>query len=103
MKAIIYKPTKNAMQTGNAGSKHWVLEYLSKTPKSIEPLMGWTSMNDTTQEIVLYFDSSEEAEAYAKSKGIDYELRLPKVKKIRPKAYADNFSFSRVRTRPTGH
>jgi hypothetical protein len=39
----------------------------------------------------LNFSSQEEAVAYAKRKGIDYVLRAPQARVVRPKSYADNF------------
>ena len=41
MRARIYKPTKNAMQSGKARTKQWVLEYEQETARTVDPLMGW--------------------------------------------------------------
>ena len=46
MIARIFKPAKNAMQSGTALTKQWRLEYEPKQPQVIEPLMGWTSSGD---------------------------------------------------------
>ena len=61
MTARIYKPARNAMQSGTAKSKEWVLDYEPEQPRMIDPLMGWTSSADMKQELRLQFDSKEEA------------------------------------------
>ena len=65
MRARIYKPTKNAMQSGKARTKLWLLEYEPETARVPDPLMGWTSSNDMRQQLALEFDTREEAIAYA--------------------------------------
>ena len=70
MRARIYQPTKNAMHSGRARTKQWVLEYEPETPREIDPLMGWTSSSDMLQQVQLEFETSEEAVAYAKEHGL---------------------------------
>ena len=64
MTARIYKPARTAMQSGTAKSKEWVLDYEPEQPRTVEPLMGWTSSADMKQEVHLVFDTAEEAVAY---------------------------------------
>ena len=59
MRARIYKPAKNAMQSGKARTKQWVLEYEPESPRTIDPLMGWTSSSDTQSQVRLRFESRE--------------------------------------------
>ena len=65
MRARIYRPAKNAMQSGRAGTKLWRLDYEPESPREIDPLMGWTSSGDMRSQLCLGFDSAEEAVAYA--------------------------------------
>ena len=95
MTARIFKPAKNAMQSGNAQTKEWRLEYEPEQPRAVEPLMGWTSSGDMKQQLTLHFDSKEEAIAYCERKGIPYQLIEPKGSAYRQMAYADNFAFRR--------
>ena len=95
MTARIYKPAKTAMQSGTAKTKSWVLDYEPTEPKEVEPLMGWTSSGDTRQQVCLRFDSKEEAIAYAERNGIPYDIEIPRERRVRIKAYADNFSYKR--------
>ena len=69
MPARIYKPARNAMQSGKGQSDHWVLEHEQESKRAADPLMGWTSTSDTITQVKLTFDTREEAEAYAKRKG----------------------------------
>jgi hypothetical protein len=55
MRVKIYKPSKTAMSSGRAKTKHWVLDYLNDQPGAIEPLMGWTSSFDTKNQVRLRF------------------------------------------------
>ena len=65
MTARIYRPAPNAMQSGRARTKLWLLEYEPERPRGIDPLMGWTSSSDMRQQVQLEFDTKEEAIAYA--------------------------------------
>ena len=89
-KAIIYIPNKNPMQSGNAKSNKWILEFITKDPTR-NPLMGWESSSDTLTELKLEFSSKELAINYAKKKKIDFNLIEPKKRKTVKKSYADNF------------
>ena len=42
------------------------------------------------------FRHAEEAIAYAERAGIPYDVEIPHARKIKPKAYADNFSYGRM-------
>ena len=94
--ARIHKPAKTAMQSGTARTKQWLLEFERAEPREIEPLMGWTSSGDTRQQVKLWFDTMEEAVAYATREGIPFRVEEPEVAKRRTIAYADNFKFNRV-------
>ena len=96
MAARIYKPTRTAMQSGQAKTKEWLLVYEPEVPRQIEPLMGWTSSSDMKQQLRLRFATQEEAVAYADRHGIPYRVYEPKEPARRKITYADNFSFRRV-------
>ena len=96
MVARIYKPARNAMQSGTAKTKLWTLDYEPAQPRQVEPLMGYTSSGDMNSQLRLHFDTKEEAIAYAERHGIAYQLQEPKEPARRKMAYSDNFSFKRV-------
>lgn len=96
MVARIYKPARNAMQSGVAKTKFWVLEYEPERPRSIEPLMGYTSSSDMNSQVKLRFETKEEAVAYAERHAIPYRVYEPHEPERRRIAYSDNFSFRRV-------
>lgn len=91
MSAIIYKPAKNAMQSGTANSEEWILKFAPAKPAVAEPLMGWTGSADTQKQVMLRFETEEEAVSYAKKHRIEFSLVKPAPKKTSPKSYADNF------------
>jgi hypothetical protein len=95
MKARIYKPARTAMQSGNANTKDWVLDYEPEQPREIEPLMGWTSSGDMRSQVRLRFDNLEEAIAYCQRHGIAYQVSEPTQSARRTISYAENFSFKR--------
>ena len=95
MRARIYQPPKNAMQSGWATTRQWVLEFIPTSPRRPDPLMGWIGSADTQPQVHLHFDTQDEAVAYAEKHGIAYEIELTHTRKFRPKAYADNFRFGR--------
>ena len=98
MVARIYRPCKNAMQSGLGGTKHWRLQYAPESPKSHEPVMGYTSSSDMKSQIKLDFDTKEEAVEYCKRNGIAYKLQDEQPRKHRPRSYADNFRYGRIGT-----
>ena len=97
MRARIYKPARNAMQSGSAKSKRWVLEFAPASPREVDPLMGWTSSNDTQSQVKLRFDIKEAALEYAKENGIEAVVSEPKTRKanIRAGGYGENFATHR--------
>ena len=95
MLARIYRPAKNAMQSGKAKTQDWLLEFEPKSARASDPLTGWTVTADTEGQIRLSFDSKDEAVAYAQAHGISFQVVDPKPAKRIIKAYADNFAFGR--------
>jgi hypothetical protein len=96
MTARIYRPAKTAMQSGQGKSSRWLLAYDQELPRKVEPLMGWTSSSDMRQQIKLWFDSAEDAVAYAERNGIAYSVEQPNTADHRTLSYSDNFKYNRL-------
>ncbi len=94
-RARIFQQPKNAMQSGTARTQDWVLEFAPSEARRADPLMGWSGSADMQAQVRLVFGTREEAEAYAQRQGLEYDMELPRAKKFRPKAYAENFRFGR--------
>ena len=90
-KAIIFKPSKTAMQSGLGNTDKWILKYITENP-GINPLMGWESSTDTLTELKLEFSTKESAIDYAKKNKIEFEIINPQKRKIVKKSYSDNFT-----------
>lgn len=97
MRARIYQPARNAMQSGQAKTKTWYLDYMPADAREIDPLMGWTSSGDTQAQVRLKFDSREAAEAYAREKGLTVAVTQPQKRapNVRPRGYGANFATDR--------
>jgi hypothetical protein len=95
--ARIFRPAKTAMQSGRGQTRKWVLEYEPATGRKPDPLMGWTSAADTLNEVRLHFETIEEARAFADKQGLVYSVIEPQATSEKPKSYADNFRYDRVR------
>lgn len=97
MRARIYQPAKTAMQSGTAKTTVWLLEFAPASAREVDPLMGWTSSDDTQSQVRLRFDSRAEAEAYANAKGIAYDVteKTPRKPVIRQRGYGENFATDR--------
>ncbi|MCW8915990.1 MAG: ETC complex I subunit [Magnetovibrio sp.] len=95
--ARIYRPARNAMQSGNPTKAKWVVEYAPSEAKTLDPLMGWVGSGDTQAQVKLRFDSQEDAVAYAERVGLDAQVIAAKEPKLITKSYADKFAFDRVR------
>lgn len=95
MRARIYQPAKNAMQSGKARTQQWLLDYEPESRREPDPLMGWTSSSDMRQQVSLEFDSCDEAVAYAEKHGIAYTVFEPHRPAPKSKSYSDNFRVDR--------
>lgn len=97
MRARVYQPAKTAMSSGQAKTKTWLLEFAPSSPRSVDPLMGWTSSSDTQTQVRMSFDTKDAALAYARDHGIDAQVTEPKKRKpnIRARGYAENFAVDR--------
>jgi hypothetical protein len=96
--ARIFRPAKTAMQSGRRQTRKWVLEYEPATGRHPDPLMGWTSAADTLNQVRLHFGTVEEARGFADRLGLAYTVFEPNAISEKPKSYADNFRYDRVRT-----
>ena len=92
--ARIYVPAKNAMRS-IALAKSWVLDFEQASPKTIEPLRGWTSSADVRQQLRLRFDSRADAIAYFEQNGLAYRVFEPNPPKRVVQDYANNFAYTR--------
>ena len=97
MRARIYQPARNAMQSGQAKTKDWVLDFAPATARDIDPLMGWTSSSDTQAQVRMKFDSKDAAIAYAEDKGMAFTVTEPQKRahKVRQGGYGENFATAR--------
>lgn len=100
MRARIYQPSKTAMQSGQAKTHQWVLEFAPSAPRELDPLMGWTGSSDTQSQVRMAFDSREAALDYARRHGIEAVVLRPRPRKhnVRPTGYAENFAPNRRAT-----
>lgn len=97
MRARIYQPARTAMQSGTAKTRTWYLEFAPASGRELDPLMGWTSSDDTQSQVRLKFESREAAEDYAREKGLEFDVLEPHKRKpnVRPRGYGENFATDR--------
>ncbi len=98
MTARIFCPAPSATQSGPGPAKPWRLVFAPESPRSIDPLMGWTSSHDMKQQLRLSFATREEAVAYAERNAFAYRVEEPgpNLASRRTASYSDNFKTSRV-------
>ena len=75
MRARIFQRPKSSMQSGQAHTGGWVLDFQPAEREVNDPLMGWWGSGDTQGMVRLAFDTPEDAKAYADKHGITYRLR----------------------------
>lgn len=95
----IFKPAKNAMQSGIQNTKLWNIDFDNRE-RWENPTMGWCSNADPLSNIsmAMSFKTKEEAIDFVERQGWSYEVEEPIVKQMVPKSYAANFSWDK-RTR----
>ena len=95
MLARIYQPPRSAMQSGRSNADVWILEYVSRSQQTIDPLTGTVRSTDMLDQVELKFPSAEAAVAYAKKHDIPHRVVPAKSAKRIPRSYADNFAYGR--------
>jgi hypothetical protein len=73
--ALIYKPARSAMTSGKARTRQWKLRFEPRSPRVIEPLMGWTASGDTLAQVELTFPSAQAAASFARRQGLSYVVQ----------------------------
>ena len=81
----------NAMQSGQAQSRKWILEFEPSEARKADPLTGWAGSSDTQRQVKLSFATADAARAYAEKYGIQYSMVPAPNKTLKLQAYADNF------------
>lgn len=97
MDARIYRQRRSHMQAGRAKANRWVVELLKSGRRTSDPLMGWTSIDDTRNQVELTFETREEAIAYARRAGLNFTVEEPRKTQRLVKSYAENFAADRKR------
>ena len=90
IKAKIYIPAKNSMQSGLGKADKWVIKFEAENT-GVNPLMGWETSSNTLSELNLEFSTKELAIEYAKKNKINFEIVEPQKRKVVKKSYSDNF------------
>jgi NADH dehydrogenase ubiquinone Fe-S protein 4 len=91
MPARIYQNPMNAMQSGQALTKKWVLEFEPSEARKADPLTGWAGSGDTQRQVKLTFATADAARSYADKYGISFSMVATPNKTLKIQAYADNF------------
>jgi len=95
MLAKIYRPAKNAMQSGKALTKKWRLEFEPRLAPRPDALMGWISSADPNGQVRISFDTKEAAIEFARAHDIPHQVvETPEAKRV-IRSYSDNFAFRR--------
>uniref|UniRef100_A0A6F9DM52 NADH dehydrogenase [ubiquinone] iron-sulfur protein 4, mitochondrial n=1 Tax=Phallusia mammillata TaxID=59560 RepID=A0A6F9DM52_9ASCI len=98
-KVRIFRPAKNAMQSGNQNTKLWKIEF-DTMERWENPTMGWGSNADPLSNIsmAMSFKTKEDAMAFVERQGWSCYVDEAKEKQMQPKSYGANFSWNK-RTR----
>jgi|TARA_B110000114_G_scaffold84227_1_gene89067 hypothetical protein len=97
MFARIYQPAKTAMSSGTAKTKSWVLEFVPTEERNVDPLMGWTSSDETQTQVRLEFETKDAALDYAELNDISATVQgsQKRALNIRAGGYGENFATHR--------
>ena len=91
----VYQPRKNAMQSGRAKTKHWMVEFEPGAQPANDTLMGWVGQGDTRNQLKMRFESRDDAVAFCTRNGLEFQVIEPQARKLQRKSYSDNFSPDR--------
>ena len=77
-KVLIEPRITKTTQSAERLSHQWQLSWQrSSGERHLDPLMGWSSTSDPMAQVLLYFDSREDAIAFAKRNGWNYDVDAP--------------------------
>ena len=91
----VYQPRKNAMQSGRAKTKFWLVEFEPGAQAKADTLMGWVGQGDTRNQLKMRFDSRDDAVAFCTRNSLDFQVIEPKSRRVHRKSYSDNFGYDR--------
>ncbi len=95
-KARIHNAATSTQSEAEGKGRDWLIEFAPDQANRIDPLTGWYGSDDTQRQVVLRFGSRDDAVAYARAQGWDYDVEERRqVSSIKPKSYADNFRYDR--------
>ena len=80
------------MQSGAAGTTHWVMEFEPRVAPFMDFLMGWTGSIDPLDQPRMTFPTKEAALAFARRQGWTASVSQPHGTHLPPRSYADNFT-----------
>lgn len=96
---MIFRPTKSATQSGRLGRDIWHVVFHAPSKGLADPIMGWTSQQDTCQEVILKFKRKRDAIAYAKEQKLRYIVQeSPPVPAIRTHNYTEHLLKPHLRS-----
>ncbi len=98
LKARLYRPDRTPTQSAPEGeARPWALEFEPQAARFLDPLTGWTGSRDARSQVVLRFETREQALDFARRRGLDVHQQAEAPAKTRraAKTYADNFSYDR--------
>lgn len=98
MRAKIYQPARNPMQSGPAKADEWVLEYIASAPRRNDPLMGWSGSASAALPM-MRFPSRQAAISFAEAERLKFTViegpKRSRKPNIRPNGYGENFATNR--------
>ena len=96
MRARIYRPAKNAMQSGKARTKQWLLEYRAGNGPHHRSADGLDLVRRHAPAGARWSSTRRKRRwPMPRRNAIPYQLFEPHVPTPKPKAYSDNFRFDR--------
>jgi len=90
----IFKPAKNAMQSGTSNISRWRMEFETRE-RWENPTMGWSSSGDPLSNMNVDFLDKEEAIAFCEKNGWPWFVEEPVERVLKSKSYGSNFSWNR--------
>ena len=91
----IFRRGKPATQSGRARADEWVVIPEPLAGQRPSAAMGWWGSDDAGRQVELVFASKESACAWARQRQCSFRVVPERQRRVKPKAYADNFRAAR--------
>jgi len=96
---LIFRPIKSPLQSGRGRLQKWQMLFCHTPAQGIDPVLRSLTQKDSKETLKLYFDSLQDARAYAHTHGLNAHVQqTPPVAPLHPHSYTEHLLKPHLRS-----